>query len=344
MKRKAALGTGILAMILCLAMGFTAYAQGWEQDGNGWWYSTDSGYLSNGFSQIDGKWYYFGGDGYMCTGWVQDGGKWYYMDGSGVMLANTTTPDGKYWLDANGVWDGKTIGSSNAASSLERNTMKATIDGVEETFYLTSTGGTAGGYKYYSAYALKADGTLGKKLSININPDVSSGTTAKKGDKIKGFSLSYKTSPGGFQYSARPGKGDYTVTITSNESNGSHVEGTFSATARMIDGNGKVSITGGSFNVYFGEQVASVAALVDANSAGGGSYAGSDGYDTGSSDVLGSGFSNDYTCRSCNGDGRCKSCAGRGYKRRNGDGKEVDCLSCRGSGTCPICNGFGKVY
>ena len=48
MKRKAALGTGILTMVLCLAMGFTAYAQGWEQDGNGWWYSTDSGYLSNG--------------------------------------------------------------------------------------------------------------------------------------------------------------------------------------------------------------------------------------------------------------------------------------------------------
>ena len=109
MKRKAALGTGILTMVLCLAMGFTAYAQGWEQDGNGWWYSTDSGYLSNGFSQIDGKWYYFGGDGYMCTGWVQDGGKWYYMDGSGVMLANTTTPDGKYWLDANGVWDGRCV-------------------------------------------------------------------------------------------------------------------------------------------------------------------------------------------------------------------------------------------
>ena len=39
MKRKAALGTGILTMVLCLAMGFTAYAQGWEQDGNGWWLS-----------------------------------------------------------------------------------------------------------------------------------------------------------------------------------------------------------------------------------------------------------------------------------------------------------------
>ena len=63
MKRKAALGTGILTMVLCLAMGFTAYAQGWEQDGNGWWYSTDSGYLSNGFSQIDGKWYYFSTQG-----------------------------------------------------------------------------------------------------------------------------------------------------------------------------------------------------------------------------------------------------------------------------------------
>ena len=48
MKRKAALGTGILTMVLCLAMGFTAYAQGWEQDGNGWWYSTDSGYQRRG--------------------------------------------------------------------------------------------------------------------------------------------------------------------------------------------------------------------------------------------------------------------------------------------------------
>ena len=32
MKRKAALWTGILTMVLCLAMGFTAYAQGWEQE------------------------------------------------------------------------------------------------------------------------------------------------------------------------------------------------------------------------------------------------------------------------------------------------------------------------
>ena len=87
MKRKAALGTGILAMVLCLAMGFTAYAQGWEQDGNGWWYSTDSGYLSNGFSQIDGKWYYFNP--------VSDGTK-------GAMAADTEV-------------DGYTIGADGAA-------------------------------------------------------------------------------------------------------------------------------------------------------------------------------------------------------------------------------------
>ena len=88
MKRKAALGTGILTMVLCLAMGFTAYAQGWEQDGNGWWYSTDSGYLSNGFSQIDGKWYYFS---------MEEGSE------NGMLLKNTTTPDG-YKVDADGVW------------------------------------------------------------------------------------------------------------------------------------------------------------------------------------------------------------------------------------------------
>ena len=88
MKRKAALGTGILTMVLCLAMGFTAYAQGWEQDGNGWWYSTDSGYLSNGFSKIDGKWYYFS---------MEEG------SANGMLLKNTTTPDG-YKVDADGVW------------------------------------------------------------------------------------------------------------------------------------------------------------------------------------------------------------------------------------------------
>ena len=104
MKRKAALGTGILTMVLCLAMGFTAYAQGWEQDGNGWWYSTDSGYLSNGFSKIDGKWYYFGGDGYMCTGWLELNGTYYYLDpATGAMWANQRTPDG-YWVNGDGVY------------------------------------------------------------------------------------------------------------------------------------------------------------------------------------------------------------------------------------------------
>ena len=107
MKRKAALGTGILTMVLCLAMGFTAYAQGWEQDGNGWWYSTDSGYLSNGFSQIDGKWYYFSPVGAGVYAYDPAKQQWIYGGGTGrplgSMYKNEITPDG-YQTDADGAW------------------------------------------------------------------------------------------------------------------------------------------------------------------------------------------------------------------------------------------------
>ncbi|MCB7067032.1 hypothetical protein LI031_24530 [Enterocloster citroniae] len=121
----------------------------------------------------------------MCTGWVQgNDGNWYFMSSSGAMLRNTTTPDVKYWLDANGIWDGRTLGVSDTSSTsvLERNTMKVTIDGVEETFYLTG-GGTVGGYKTFTCYSVNADGTIGKQLHLVIDPDTEAGEDIKPSNR-----------------------------------------------------------------------------------------------------------------------------------------------------------------
>ena len=54
-------------------------------------------------------WYYLGVSGAMATNsWVWSSGKCYYLTESGLMAANTVV-DGKYYVDANGAWDGKTI-------------------------------------------------------------------------------------------------------------------------------------------------------------------------------------------------------------------------------------------
>lgn len=58
--------------------------EGWQQDGNGWWYqNADGSYPKNAWKEIGGKQYYFGSDGYM--------------------LHDTDTPDG-YKVGADGAW------------------------------------------------------------------------------------------------------------------------------------------------------------------------------------------------------------------------------------------------
>lgn len=99
--------------------------EGWQQDGNGWWYrKADGSYPKDTWYQIGSSWYNFDSVGYMRTGWIQRnqswfyclpsgemavGGwqhinnVWYYFDENGYMLANTVTPDG-YRVDASGAW------------------------------------------------------------------------------------------------------------------------------------------------------------------------------------------------------------------------------------------------
>lgn len=52
------------------------------------------------------QWKYQNDDGSYATGWVEDDGKYYYLDADGILLTDTRTPDG-YYVDADGVWDGK---------------------------------------------------------------------------------------------------------------------------------------------------------------------------------------------------------------------------------------------
>ena len=58
-----------------------------------------------------GGWFYLDPEHGMQTGWVLIDGKWHYFhptsDGrKGILYVGRLTPDG-YYVDENGVWDGK---------------------------------------------------------------------------------------------------------------------------------------------------------------------------------------------------------------------------------------------
>ena len=89
----------------------------WLTDANGRWYiNANRSYTTNNWQQINGYWYYFDNYGYLKTGWLQSpfSNKWYYLNPSGTpdvlgrMLTNQWVDNGKYYVNADGVWDGQT--------------------------------------------------------------------------------------------------------------------------------------------------------------------------------------------------------------------------------------------
>lgn len=75
--------------------------KGWyQQNGNWYYFSTESGGQMTGWQQIDGKWYYLNPDngGIMQTGWLNHSGKRYHMDESGVMNVGAFVADGFYYF------------------------------------------------------------------------------------------------------------------------------------------------------------------------------------------------------------------------------------------------------
>ena len=89
----------------------------WLRDTNGWWYcNANRSYTTNNWQQINGYWYFFDEYGYLKTGWLKSpfSNKWYYLNPSGSpdvlgrMLTNQWVDNGKYYVNADGIWDGQT--------------------------------------------------------------------------------------------------------------------------------------------------------------------------------------------------------------------------------------------
>ena len=93
--------------------GTNGIAYAWEQVNGNWWAFDESGYIKTGWMRDEdyGGWFYLDPEHGMQTGWVLIDGKWYYFhpasDGrKGILYVGRLTPDG-YYVDENGVWDGK---------------------------------------------------------------------------------------------------------------------------------------------------------------------------------------------------------------------------------------------
>ena len=85
----------------------------WEQINGNWWAFDEAGYAKTGWLRDEdySGWFYMDLERGMQTGWVLLNGVWYYFnpisDGKrGIMYAGQRTPDG-YYVDKNGVWDGR---------------------------------------------------------------------------------------------------------------------------------------------------------------------------------------------------------------------------------------------
>ena len=85
----------------------------WEQINGNWWAFDETGYAKIGWLRDEdySGWFYMDLERGMQTGWVLLDGAWYYFnpnsDGKrGIMYAGQRTPDG-YYVDKNGVWDGR---------------------------------------------------------------------------------------------------------------------------------------------------------------------------------------------------------------------------------------------
>ena len=93
--------------------GTNGIAYAWEQVNGNWWAFDESGYIKTGWMRDEdyGGWFYLDPEHGMQTGWVLIDGKWHYFhptsDGrKGILYVGRLTLDG-YYVDENGVWDGK---------------------------------------------------------------------------------------------------------------------------------------------------------------------------------------------------------------------------------------------
>ncbi|MGI6080985.1 MAG: N-acetylmuramoyl-L-alanine amidase family protein [Candidatus Avilachnospira sp.] len=79
------------AALLAIGASMTSMAaQGWQQEGDDWYYYDNNGdYVTDEWKKSGNNWYYLGDDGYMMKNYLlEDGDNVFYLDGNGVMVTN----------------------------------------------------------------------------------------------------------------------------------------------------------------------------------------------------------------------------------------------------------------
>ena len=80
------------AALLAIGASMTSMAaQGWQQEGDDWYYYDNNGdYVVDEWKKSGNNWYYLGDDGYMVKNYLlEDDDDYYYLDGNGVMVTNS---------------------------------------------------------------------------------------------------------------------------------------------------------------------------------------------------------------------------------------------------------------
>lgn len=122
--------------------------KGWMKSGGKWYYLDENGQMITEKYQVNGKTYYLSGNGAMKTGWIKDGNDWFYYSKSGVMATDTWV--GNYWLNSDGVmatnaWVDNQRYFVNAVGLYAGKTKAKTPASIADGFYCvkSSLGGSA---------------------------------------------------------------------------------------------------------------------------------------------------------------------------------------------------------
>ena len=130
------------AALLAIGASMTSMAaQGWQQEGDDWYYYDNNGdYVVNEWKKSGNNWYYLGDDGYMMKNYLlEDGDSIYYLDGNGVMVTNSWvayTPEDDYEEDApDHYWyyfqnNGRAV---KAANDIKKKTINGKTYGFDES-------------------------------------------------------------------------------------------------------------------------------------------------------------------------------------------------------------------
>lgn len=127
-----------ISAVLSLFLGFSSYAAGWNQDGNGWWWKNDDGnWPASSWQWLDGN---------------QDGvAECYYFNANGYLLTNQVTSDG-YYVNADGAWVENGVVKTQTVSTSAVNNGTAAVSGQTTGNVESSIGKYAVPTSQYSSF------------------------------------------------------------------------------------------------------------------------------------------------------------------------------------------------